>query len=421
MIKVRLFRDPNATGGGGADDSIVSVADLGKQVQPSGEEPPPAGEEPPVGETPPEGPVEGTNADGTLKPGYVTYQDKVMTEEEATKLKEAEAEGGETPPEVKLVDKDVAVDEEGKLREGFLENEDGTYAEDPDYEYESTPEDFWAEVDELSETTMPEDFDYGEDPLSPQAIAKREEFVRKDAIDSFENYLAKSNPKAYQYLLHQQAGGTDEEFFNKAKPTLPKREDFEASADIQSDWLKRDLLSKGVDADIVDLTIAKYVKENKLKEKGVELYDKLFTAEKDYLKELDELNRTKTEEFNGRVTQVLTDVRTTINSKELNIVIPKESRPGFEKFVQENIVHDGGKFYISQEISPENRKNLLEGLFLQYTKGDLSKIVAKKAKAETTQRLRLRVRKDRSTENRGGSAAPKKKGYVPLAELNKNK
>ena len=72
--------------------------------------------------------------------------------------------------------------------------------------------DVYKQVDELNGFSP--EVDYGTaDPKSAEGIAKRESSIVEAALKDYDDELKEKFPRAYQYFLHVQNGGKDDDFF----------------------------------------------------------------------------------------------------------------------------------------------------------------------------------------------------------------
>jgi hypothetical protein len=377
MTSVRLFRDPGAGEGGGSSD--------------------------PTNQT------EGVNEDGSLQEGYkLDNLGNVVKAEDPI----SPPEGGDGAIE--------GVDADGNLLEGFERLEDGTIQriESGDEPPELTPEEEASAFYEAVTAITGESYqvEYGDiDPISAEGVALRDKAVKEAGMSEFENHLKETLPKAYAYFLHLQSGGGDDEFFQRTTPTLPTRVEFEADTDKQAATVLKDLTDKGVDRDIAQATVDKFIKDNVLKDKALKVYDSTLEAQQKHLSDIDAFNKKKQEEFNASVNNLLSSVDTAIKN-DMKLLIPETKQPEFAKFVQEHIRFDDGKFFFAQEIGNDLPK-LLEQLYFKYNNGDLKSLVEKQARSITTQRLRTAVNKDKKTQNNAGSGGQSSSGHVPLSSI----
>ena len=396
MRLIHMFKDADAgSGGGGAPVPQPSLSDLDNpDFKPAGTPIIPEGGAPP--------PVEGLDAEGNILPGY-----------------EQNAEGkvvkSATPPapvtEVEGLDKD------GNLLEGYERTADGTVQKivEVNSDDEPKPEEFWQAVNTLTGREV--EVDFGDvDPISPEGVALRENAIVESTEKAMDQFFRESNPRAYAYYLHTQAGGTDDDFFGIGQPTLPPREDFEANADSQASLLKQDLVAKGVPEDIAQATVDKYIKDNLLTEKALKLYDDVLAEDKKQIAIMEQAIANEKIQFQQQVAGFEKSVSDTIASK-VNLVIPEAKRAAFTQFIKDNTRHSDGKFFFVQPVEAENLDKQIEALYFQFVKGDLKSLIAKAAKAQTVQRLRTNLEKDKTKNN---TLAPDHKPVLnlPLGDIN---
>lgn len=376
MTTVRLFRDLDTTEGGGSAPGTTNQ--------------------------------EGRNEDGSLQEGYrINEFGEVVKQDPPT--------NGDEPPE-----ETEGVDAEGNLLDGYERLEDGTIQKivTDDVEEELTPEDeanqFYEAVSAITGETY--EIDYGGvDPISPEGVAIRDKVVGEKYIKNFDEHLKTTYPKAYAYFLHLQAGGQDKDFFEQSTPTLPVRADFEVDTDQQASAVLNDLMAKGVDADVAQATVDKYIKENTLKEKALKIYDTYQSAQQKQLADIDAFNKKQQEEFNNSVSRLLTSFDTAI-ANDMKLIVPEKKQAEFKKFLQDHTRYDNGKFYFAQEIGQDLPK-LLEQLYFKFNNGDIKSLVERQARSITTQRLRTAVNKDKKTQNTGADSRQTPEGFVPLGSI----
>lgn len=299
------------------------------------------------------------------------------------------------------------------------EEEEGDEGDGSDEGQAGDEEDaFWERVNQI--TGEPVEVDYGEtDPLSPEGVGMREMQVRRDAQQKFEDYLRRTDPRGYAYLIHRENGGTDEEFFAEPSFTLPEKSVFEESIEAQTGLVKRALLAKGVPEDVVDATVQKYVKDNMLKDRALAIYDEQRKLEEQQVKQLEETQKKQQALIQESVMKVTTSLANTINDGSLKLIIPEAKKAEFNEYLKENLRMDNGKFYIVTELDKEgkNLREIIEAQYFQFVKGDLNAIVQKKAKTLTAQRLRTTVKKATELGTKGAQGETGRSEYIPLGEI----
>lgn len=286
------------------------------------------------------------------------------------------------------------------------------------------PDTFFKEVEQITGASVAVEYPEGVDPLSPQGVALRDNAIRQSTFDEYDQFLRETDPRAYAFFLHRQRGGDEAEFFSQQAPTLPDIDAFKASADMQTKMVKQDLMNKGVDEDIADATIAKYIKSNTLEDKALAVYKANETAQTTALANAEKLIEQERQEELKAIAGVKGLVSKSITTGELKFVIPATEHGEFQKFVESALRIDDGKFYAVNEVSMDNIKEVLEGLYFQYKKGNLSAIIQKQVQTKAVQRLRTNAAASAAPVKgaQGNDKAPTK--HVTLAQvfgLNKDK
>jgi hypothetical protein len=217
-----------------------------------------------------------------------------------------------------------------------------------------------------------------------------------------EESLKVNHPKAYAYLLHTINGGKDEEFFSSAvSQDYWSAELKEDDYDTQERIVKSSLKEQGWS----DKRIARHIEvlkdDDALFEEASEIAEKKkeevqrSTAEKvKQAEEIDHKNRELRQAMNKKLTE-------TISSGEIkNWVIPKNDREKFAGFMRENIVFDGGKFYLRRELDPDKLSEELQGEYFKFKKGNLKDLIERTAKSVSVKKLKRESDSPRKTESK---------------------
>lgn len=350
---------------------------------------------------------EGVNEDGTLMAGYKKEGDKVVKDPD-------------------YISKDDATNADGTLKEGFKQLEDGSFVKDPNYKAPGTGDegdegdegDFIAAVENITGVKYTIEYPENIDPVSPEGIAFRENHIREQSAMAFEQYLAQNDPRSYAYMLHRQAGGTDETFFGDNKGfQLPTKEAMQASADSRAAVYKQELMAlNNLDATTAQVLVDAAVKDNSLTTKSDGAWDKLEKAQKDQLKSLQDANDAATKKFENELKELNTTLTTAIKSG-IGFVVPEAEQAGFQKFVIDNLRYDNGKFFVVQNLDQKDLKTMLEALYFQHKKGDLTKIVNKQAQTQAAQKLRLKLKNEKATPGAGAGGGNLDKTNLPLHQI----
>lgn len=360
---IKLYRDADPGGGGG--NVPPSLEDLDNPQK-----------TPPVVTDPPAPPAEGLDADGNLLEGYERLEDGTVQKIQQPPKEEEEEE-----------------EEEDKA--------------DP------VVEDFWAEVNKVTGREV--QVDYGDvDPLSIEGAAIRERAVREDEAFAMDQHLRETYPRAYAYFLHVKEGGADEDFFTVPSPGIPERQEFLEDPDMQASLVIRSLTSKGVPESVAQSTVDMYIKENKLQEHAVKLYDSVVEEDKLRLAQIEKKAKEQQEEFRKNVESLSSSIQNSINT-QMKLVVPDAQRAEFGKFVMDHIQHDGNQFFFVTPID-QDINSTLDALFVKYKKGNLKDLIEREAKTKAVQRLGQRVARDKqNAKGQGGDEGGSK--YVTLAEI----
>lgn len=386
-MNIRLFRDPGPEGGGqGALTDLLTgktngIADITKVDPPAPPAPPAPVLDPNNPPAPPPAPppvVEGQNPDGSTAEGYTKNPDGTFTK-------------APEPPK----------------------DDDDTALADDD------PAKFYEEVAKISGMPIAVEYPAGMDPLSPPGVAHRDFIVRDLAIQEFDHYLEKKDPRSYAYMLHREAGGSDEEFMGGSTGySLPELSTLDESADAQAAIYKHDLLSKGLDEDVVAAIVDKAIKDNKLKALATASYNSIKKGQDDMLKSMQDREKQRTQEVNNAVVEMKNIITETIKSN-LKFQIPEASQPEFEKYVLENMQYDDStkSFMLVQPVKKETLTNILNAMFFQFKGADLKNLVEKQAATKAAQRLRLTTTKQVAGPGEGGSGGSANNNGLTLGQM----
>lgn len=338
-------------------------------------------------------------------------------------------DGAEPPAKPEEVE---GLNEDGSLQEGYIKNDAGEIVKATGSEDNSEHEDddggngegdedetdalkFYEQVDQI--TGEPVEIDFGTiDPLSPEGVALRDRVIREDAARKFEDYLKTSDPHGYAYMLHRRAGGSDKDFKKEDAYALPDEQEFDDNADMQVNILKRDLLDKGVPTEVVDATVAKYIKDNMLHEKSKIAYTNRKKAQEEQMAEIENAHREKERKMAEAVNAITTNIAKEISEDGLDFIIPETKKAGFNQFVKNNLRLDDGKFYVVTELG-DNIKEVLGAQYFQFVKGDLKNLIKREAKKQTVQKLRMAINKDNNAGIKGGSGPNRSNEYISLGSL----
>ncbi len=374
--------------------------------------------------------------DGTQKPVNLDAAAQAAADQAAQAAAAAEAEYQALVKEAK--------NEDGSLKPGYKE-ENGKVVKDPDYnpnaaaagaegdgddgdgngagEGDDDPLAFWTDVNKLHGREFQIEYPEGVDPISPEGAYHREKVIMQQAVNDFESYLQKADPRAYAYMLHRQAGGSDDDFFSEKTVSLPEYNTFKESTDVQVSVYKSSLIQKGLDAESAQLLVDKAIKDGKLFDQADVAYKAIEKSHAQQLADIEAANQRAQETYTSSVNKLNQSLTVAVSEgKGLNIAIPDTEKPGFLEFVREKVEYDSrtGKFLLVQPIADEELNRQLESLYLLYKKGDLKSLIQREAQTQNVRRLKKVVDKSKQGQNSGGQAAPAGRqpgSFVALGDL----
>jgi hypothetical protein len=332
---------------------------------------------------------------------------------------------GDNPPPADPVD---GRNEDGTLAEGYIEDADGKAIKDPTFKptdnttdtVDDSPEAFFADVDKLHGNPIKVEYPDGVDPLTPEGIYHRDKVVAEQAVQSFEAYLKKADPRSYAYMLHRQAGGDDESFYSFKTFSLPEYSTFKDNVDLQVTLYKSSLISKGLDADTAQMAVDKAIKDGVLFDKADAAYKTTEASHEHELKLIEEQQQKAEQAYTASVNALSQKLSTTINEGAgMRIIIPDTDKVAFNAYVREHLEYDGkdGKFLLVQRVG-DNLTQQLESLYLLFKKGDLSGLIKTQAQTAQVKRLKRAVEKTKDDNKSGADdTAGKNKGFVSLGSL----
>lgn len=335
--------------------------------------------------------------DGTPKPADLAAQATKQAEEAAAET--ARIEGLKTKDPAQLTDQEKA----DLVKAGHTIEEPAVNAEESTEE--ENPNEFWDTVDKLRgdkiEINWAEHLDNEGnqiDPTSPEGVLIREKVVAQDAIQKFEAHLKDADPRGYAYILHRQAGGTDEDFFGRKTVTLPEYEQFKNSVDLQQKVYKESLLIKGVSEKQAQKIVDEAVKDKEIFELADKEYKERQTKEEKDLQRIEKQLADEEAAFANSVRvidKMLTDEIST--NSTMKFIVPETKKAEFTQYVRNHLQSADGKFYVVQELENKTLPRILEAMYLQFAGGNIKDLVVRQAQTQNAQRLRLQVNKAKKT------------------------
>lgn len=281
---------------------------------------------------------------------------------------------------------------------------------------------FWDDVDALRGTKLEIDWskhkdDQGNeiDPTSPQGAYIREQYIAQQAVASFEEHIAKTDPRGYAYILHRQAGGTDEDFFSRKTVTLPEYDKFKESVDLQSKVYRDDLLRKGLDADSAKVLVDKAVTDKKIFELADKAYKDYDKSQKDELAQVTKKLEDEDKAYQKSVAELSTLITNTISGDTMRFLVPDAKKADFDKFVRTHIQRDGDQFFAVQALDKDSIGKTLEALYFRFINGDLKSLIQRTAVTQNSKRLQRAAQKSEKTPAGGGTGGAS--GKKTLGEI----
>ncbi len=326
------------------------------------------------------------------------------------------AAGTEQKTAEQLAEEKRIADEAEKTR---LEEEEKKKKEAGDTgEDEFVPEEFFGEVNKITGLEVKVEYPADVDPLSAQGIALREKTIFEKGMEHYDGFLAKQDPRSYAYLLHRQAGGTDEDFFDKNNPgfVLPSIEDLKGNVDMQKQVYTADLRAKGLEDDAITTLVERAVKENKLLEKSEAAHKVMNSKEAARVKELQDAQDAEKAEYDKNVAGAVTAIDNVIKNN-IRFILPPNVETAFKAFVMNNMSYENGNFFAVSRLTNENLTTVLESLFFQYQKGNLNEFVVREAKTKAAQSLRGRLKDANKRQSDGNDGTSTKPAFVALGDI----
>jgi hypothetical protein len=219
-------------------------------------------------------------------------------------------------------------------------------------------------------------------------------------------------------MLHLQNGGTDEQFFN-------------VIGDDYSDWELKDddketakrilglaLKEAGLPDDMARRQILASEDEKKLIEDAKKFQERKKTQITKWKQDQEQEFNQKAEKQAAAIEVMTKAISTSLitDGRLDNIIIPEGDKKGFHEYVLKNVVVDGENFYMVNQLTPENIASALEAEYFRFKKGDLDELVKRKAKTQTTKKLRLDKKKAAESKKQPGEET-KEKTFVSLGSL----
>lgn len=425
MVKITRYLDPNnggAGGGfmGGAFDNFGVPIEKPNEGSTGGQ----GGTTDPNKPNPP-APNPPANTEEVVKKDTETYEvlsskdPNSLTAEEKTKLEELKGKYDfqEVDDEGKPIseeDKKKAEETKKRIDEILKKPEGQRTVEEVKFLSDNTPREpnIYEEVDKLSGVSL--DIDFGDAaPNSPEWIAKREDAIRDAAIKAYDAELKAKYPLGYQFLLHQVAGGDAESFLSRNPQSFKDITLTKEDKATQESVYRRALALKGVGTEQIDILVQTAKDKGKLfdySQSELAILQRNQQAEEAKLEAIKVQNQKKEEELTKTF---YSELDTFLNKGVGGLIIPKEERAAFSEFLTTNTFVQDGKLVYYKELDLKDLEQEVAANYFKYKKGDLSKLVERKAITTNTNRIRQAV-KVKLVPKTSANKAPE---YVPMKDV----
>lgn len=222
------------------------------------------------------------------------------------------------------------------------------------------------------------------------------------AIQNFESNLEQRYPNSYKYIMYEHNGGNPADLLQK---------DINLKNNVETDneainILKEDLLSKGLDEDIVNHSIEKYKEQGDLVERAnniISSYNDSVNREKEQMIANQEAINNQRVEIGRRIAQGIGDFinKGVFENEGRKVFIPENDKKEFNNFLLQNIQIDNE----GQPILVHRLENLsdLQYSFFRFKKGDLSNVVEQRKNTGSARSLRRQAVPDNNQQSNNNS------------------
>jgi hypothetical protein len=271
----------------------------------------------------------------------------------------------------------------------------------------------YSKVDEIRGTTY--EIDYGDvDPNTPEGIALREDFIEKQAIESFENELQTKLPRAYQFFMHMKSGGKEEDFFK------PENQDFKSikltaeNKGQQEKVIRTAMQLRGNSPVIIDTLITSLKDTGKLHEVATQeleaLQQQQVRAESERASKATELRQKQEQDM----TVLAEGVKTLVKKGFDGIVVPEKEHKAFFEYFGQQIEYHNGQIFRINVLNPKELAKTMKAMYFEFKGGDLKGLVEREAKSKHALRIKSQVKTQVTPKAQGATGG---KQYVPLSEI----
>lgn len=351
-------------------------------------------------------------------------EEELEEPEDSSKKSKDKNEPPEDPKEEPEPNEDLTEEEEKDIFESIKEkdpselNEAETEIFNKYKDKAEEEEDIWEAVEAFTGKTV--EVEYGEvDPSSVEGIAVRDEAIRKQTQESVFEYLEKTFPEPYKILQHYANGGELKDFYQTRSVDYSKVEIKEDNEDQQKAFLLDYYMNvKGLDK----------IKAEKIIELDTE--QDLYKTATSALKELQEDQKEQEEE----ILQQQAEIKKQQDQKDKQFIealssytdsgkigefmIPEKEREEFNKSILQNIQRDGNGGYVYVlPVANQSIEQVLQQAYFGYKKGDIAKLVDRKAKTQNVAKLKLQIKKQRENLKSNVKEISKRKSLPTFDDL----
>jgi hypothetical protein len=257
-----------------------------------------------------------------------------------------------------------------------------------------TAETFYATLDALHGVDINAGVDYGEtDPMSPEGVFIREQHIRDLSMEEFANSMKENDPRAYSYFLHRSNGGSDDEFFSAKSFVLPDLQEVRDNVDLQRDLYEQVLLNRGNSPKQVAAIIKMAIEDGELLTEAETAYKAVKENESKVALQAEAKNKAIQQKRSADTQEIGDALNSVLDSNSaLKFIIPKAEKEMFSEVLRKQIQYENGNFFIVKPLSKENMAAVVEAELFSYLKGDVSKLVNKKATTVAAVRTLNRIK-----------------------------
>lgn len=343
-------------------------------------------------------------------------------EAKVAEVKPAEVNAAEVKPAENVIkpEEELKPKVEEKPKEDTLQDTINNVKVDEEEEFANK---FFENLDKI--TGQKYEIDYGNvDKLSPEGLARRDEAVKQKAVEQFTELLKEKDPISYAFIEHRLKGGTNEDFFNQlsgvSNRKLPSYDEVEESIDLKKEIYRAALKLRGNDDDIIELAVAKAIKDNKIDERAKESYYLLEENERAIVKQQDAEKQIKSQKIEQQAQIIENSVINYIDSNAINFFIPENQKEQFKKYFFERITYDDQKdiWYLAEPIGNKNIKEIVEKTFVSFNGNNIKSLISKEASKQIATNFKKNLMKQTKAKTSGSAEFATKSSQNDLSIAN---